>query len=315
MIFMIQQGSSDLGTFACCLLPIALLIFIIVIAVMQSKEQDAKKQSQRDRRNRKLEELKPVARTAVGKYLAGLPNVGQSSFEIDCAVVGNDFLFLDAIGRELDKIPRNSINQIIVDDKSQITQRLTVPRIVALGIFAFAAPKAQKYQTFCLAIDWEDNKGVRQNTVFEFTGEGSAAQANAAANLLKKYTKPKVERLQSNERKCLYCAEIIKREAKICRFCRSELPEHEEPDADKESEIESVNTVEEKIGVDVILESVGGNKIGVIQIIRKIKGLGLAEAKSFVESTPVTIAYSVSQTEAEEIGQILKEAGASVEIN
>src|ERR1043165_7263616 len=104
MMLLLQQGSSDVGTFVCCLVPILLLIFIIIMIVAQAKE------------------LKAIARTSVGKYLAGLPNVGQSAFEIDCAVVGNDFLFIDGIGRELDKIPRDSINQIIVDDKSQITQ-------------------------------------------------------------------------------------------------------------------------------------------------------------------------------------------------
>jgi hypothetical protein len=180
LLLIFQSSSGDSGTFICCILPILFFVIIIVFGVAQAKEQKVKEESQKQRRNKKLEELKPTARTSVGKYLAGLPNVGQSAFEIDCAVVGNDFLFLDAIGRELDKIPRDSINQIIVDDKSQITQRLTVTRIVALGVFALAAPKAQKHKTFCLVIDWDDEKGVRQNTLFEFEGESSAAQAKVS---------------------------------------------------------------------------------------------------------------------------------------
>lgn len=207
----------------CCVVPIIVILLIFVVVGLQAKEKTAKAESQRERRNQKLEELKPTARTSVGKYLAGLPNVGESAFEIDCLVVGEDFLFLDAIGRELDRISRDSINQIIVDYKSQITQRLTVTRIVALGVFALAAPKSEQHKTFCLVIDWDDDKGLRQNTVFEFIGDGSSGAANAAANLLKEYSKPKAERLKSTEKKCPFCAEIIKSEAKICRFCRSEL--------------------------------------------------------------------------------------------
>ena len=310
LVLFFQSSSGDFGTFTCCILPVVIFIIIIVIGVAQAKEQKVKEESQKQRRNEKLQELKPTARTSVGKYLAGLPNVGQSAFEIDCVVVGDQFLFLDGIGRELDKIPRDSINQIIVDDKSQITQRLTVPRIMALGVFAFAAPLAQKHKTFCLVIDWDDDKGINQNTVFEFEGESSNAQANAAANLLRRHTNPKTERVKPNERKCPFCAEIIKREAKICRFCRSELPEEMERDIIDES----TSISDEQVSFDVVLQSYGRNKINAIKVMMELKGLGLSDAKNFVESTPATISYSVSRAEAEEIKRRLEDVGAIVEI-
>ena len=305
MILLLQQGSNDFASFLCWIVPILLLILIIIIGVSQAKEQKAQKEKQ----NQKLAELKSIARTSVGKHLTGLPNIRQSSSEVECAIVDNNFLFFDAVGRELGKIPRDSVNQIIIDVKSQITQRLTATRIIALGVFALAAPKAQKHKTFCLVIDWDDNKGVRENTVFEFTGENSNSQANAAASLLRKYTKAKAERLKSDEKKCPYCAETIKREANICRFCKSELPEEAET-----IDSESANLAEEKVDFDVILQSIGSNKIGVIKVMREIKGFGLVEAKDFVESAPVIISHSVSRVEAEEISQILKEVGATVEI-
>lgn len=310
LLLMLQRGSSDFGSFMCCVLPIIIIIFIIVMSVKQANENKAREQAHREKRNKKLEELKPIARASVGKYLAGLPNVSASHTEIDCAVLENDFVFLNAYGAEIDKIPRDSINQIIVDDKSKITQRLTVPRIMALGVFALAAPKAEKHQTFCLVIDWDDNKGVRQNTVFEFEGLSSGSQANTAANVLKRYAKPKTERLKSDERKCPFCAEVIKREAKLCRFCRSELPEEAEADTPDES----ADAAAEKLGFDVILQSPGPNKIAAIKIKRELKGLGLAEAKDFVESAPVVISYSVSRVEADEIRQRLEEIGATVNV-
>ena len=67
----------------------------------------------------------------------------------------------------------------------------------------------------------DDYDGMRQNTVFDFLSQNSNALANQAANTLKRYTKPKVDRLKVNEKKCPHCAEIIKREARICKHCHS----------------------------------------------------------------------------------------------
>ena len=71
---------------------------------------------------------------------------------------------------------------------------------------------------------------------------------------------------------------------------------------------------EEKTEFDVILTSFGEKKINVIKEIRAITGLGLKEAKEFVESCPKAVKEGVSSEEAEEIKKKLEEAGASVEI-
>lgn len=154
----------------------------------------------------------------VGNYLAGLPNVNQRVLAVTCDIYQDEFVFMDRQS-ELDRIPRNSINQITVDTKSQITQRLTATRILALGVFALAAPKKERQQEFCLLIDWDDYSGIRQNTVFDFIGPNGNALANQAANTMRRYVKVKVDPLKVNEKKCPCCAEIIKREARICKHC------------------------------------------------------------------------------------------------
>jgi large subunit ribosomal protein L7/L12 len=55
-------------------------------------------------------------------------------------------------------------------------------------------------------------------------------------------------------------------------------------------------------------------KIAVIKEIRTITGLGLKEAKEFVESAPKVIRDSVSKVDAERIKEILEAATAVVEI-
>ena len=71
---------------------------------------------------------------------------------------------------------------------------------------------------------------------------------------------------------------------------------------------------EEITEVDVILTSFGDKKINVIKEVRGITGLGLKEAKEFVESCPKAVKEGVSTEEAEEIKKKLEEAGASAEI-
>ena len=71
---------------------------------------------------------------------------------------------------------------------------------------------------------------------------------------------------------------------------------------------------EEKNEFDVILTSFGEKKINVIKEIRGITGLGLKEAKEFVESCPKPVKEGIPKEEAEKVQKKLEEAGASVEI-
>lgn len=71
---------------------------------------------------------------------------------------------------------------------------------------------------------------------------------------------------------------------------------------------------EEKTEFNVILTGVGGNKIGVIKVVREITSLGLKEAKDLVESAPKPVKEGVNKDEAEAIKKKFTEAGATVEI-
>jgi large subunit ribosomal protein L7/L12 len=72
--------------------------------------------------------------------------------------------------------------------------------------------------------------------------------------------------------------------------------------------------VEEQTEFDVILKSVGDNKINVIKEVRKITNLGLKEAKDLVESAPATVITGVSKEAAAEAKAALAAAGAAVEV-
>ena len=70
----------------------------------------------------------------------------------------------------------------------------------------------------------------------------------------------------------------------------------------------------EKTEFDVILKAAGPEKIKVIKVVREITGLGLKEAKAFVDGAPKTLKEAVSKDDAEAMKAKLEEVKAEVEI-
>ena len=74
---------------------------------------------------------------------------------------------------------------------------------------------------------------------------------------------------------------------------------------------EAAPAAEEKTEFKVVLKEVGGNKIGVIKVIKEVTGLGLVESKALAENGKV-IKESASKEEADAMIAKFKEAGATV---
>jgi len=70
----------------------------------------------------------------------------------------------------------------------------------------------------------------------------------------------------------------------------------------------------EKDEFDVELTAAGDKKIQVIKVVREITGLGLKEAKAFVESAPKVVKEGVTKDEANELKEKLEASGASITI-
>jgi len=66
----------------------------------------------------------------------------------------------------------------------------------------------------------------------------------------------------------------------------------------------------------VILEAgfEAAKKIGIIKVVREIAGLGLAEAKAFVEGAPKAVKEGIEKPAAEKIKKSLEDAGAKATI-
>ena len=72
---------------------------------------------------------------------------------------------------------------------------------------------------------------------------------------------------------------------------------------------------EVKTEFNVVLKSAGGQKLGVVKIVKELTGLGLKEAKDLVDGAPKPVKEGVSKDEAESIKARLEEAGAEVELS
>lgn len=69
---------------------------------------------------------------------------------------------------------------------------------------------------------------------------------------------------------------------------------------------------DEQTEFDVILESAGDKKIGVIKEVRALTSLGLKEAKDLVDGAPKPVLEGVSKEDAEKAKEALEGAGATV---
>lgn len=72
---------------------------------------------------------------------------------------------------------------------------------------------------------------------------------------------------------------------------------------------------EEKDSFDVVLKAVdAAKKIQVIKVVREATGLGLAEAKAFVDAPGKPVKTGLSKDDAEKLKKTLTEAGATIEL-
>ena len=76
----------------------------------------------------------------------------------------------------------------------------------------------------------------------------------------------------------------------------------------------AAEAAEEKTEFDVVLTSVGDQKIKVIKVVRELTGLGLKEAKDLVDNAPKTVKEAVGKEDADAMKAKIEEVGGSVEV-
>jgi len=162
----------------------ALIIFVIIIiiaAVTGSKDMKQVEESLK-KKGMNFSDFKKC-----GTYVGGHPSMDETVEGI--AIRKNDkelriYEFPNQLKMPIFKaeIPIESITDIKVEDASSIEKKLTVGRLLLVGIFAFAWKKKKKNELAFVTIEWKEK--FEHNTVFSFEGKEAMQNANTARNQL-----------------------------------------------------------------------------------------------------------------------------------
>ena len=165
-----------IGTFIC----FGSIVVILAILSKIKPKQSAKEVSH------ELPKPKLLKNFYIGEYLGSVPD-GSKPFNISyCTVDGDSFKFTGGIrGIEFERIPMDNVNEIIVEDKALVAQR--VPAIEKSALNKIVSPETKQRKYYCLFIDWNDKKGAKHYSFFQFGGSGKEGLANSAANTLKRW--------------------------------------------------------------------------------------------------------------------------------
>jgi len=123
-----------------------------------------------------------------GTYIAGHPslNDGFNSCHVlpkDCSLKLYHRPFISDMPTFKAEIPFDKIKDISIEDSSTIEKKITLGRVLLVGVFALAWKKNKKKNHAYLSIDWYDGR-FNHSTLFSFEDENAMSSANKARNSL-----------------------------------------------------------------------------------------------------------------------------------
>lgn len=136
----------------------------------------------------KEESINPADLIEVGSYVGGHPQIDDQQngaliylkdgkFQIRSR---NSYVEYPTMVGEIDI---NFIKNILVEDSSTIDKKVTLGRVLLVGVFALAWKKKEKNELAFISIEWNDGK-FDHSTLFSFEGKEAMHKANIARNKL-----------------------------------------------------------------------------------------------------------------------------------
>ena len=121
----------------------------------------------------------------MGQYVGGHPEIDNEFF---CQLYKKDENLVlckdvDFFPKTISTIPISSITNILVEDKSSIEKKVTLGRILLVGVFALGWTKKEKHELNFIIIEWKDGR-FNHSTVFAFSGEAGVHLASKTRNTL-----------------------------------------------------------------------------------------------------------------------------------
>lgn len=160
------------------------LIGLTIFAFQGNKEDKQKQDAFLKKKGLSLSDF----RLSNAKYVGGHPNADMEFSHVAFVPVndviefyygqfiikGNDYKF---------SIKKSDIKNISFEDATTMEKRVTLGRVLLVGVFALAWRKKKKNEIAFVVIDWNDGQ-FDHSTTFSFEGSNAAQQANMFRNRL-----------------------------------------------------------------------------------------------------------------------------------
>ena len=173
-------GAAEFSNWFLWLLAILVIIFIVSMVVISNKDSSVKKELLNEGFN--INGLKPF-----GTYVGGHPSKNENSDHTYILKEDNMIGFYKRLMAErpnkIFSISVESITSINIEDATTMEKRITLGRVLLVGVFALAWKKKKKNELAFIVIDWNDGK-FDHATTFSFDGSNAAQLANTARNEL-----------------------------------------------------------------------------------------------------------------------------------
>jgi hypothetical protein len=164
---------------------ILIIIGVIVIAGIVGVV-NANEQTKKQNEFLQSKGVDPKSMIDIGTFISGHPDINDQVQNVSIFKDGSSLVIYQRFGSSCNVrgfIPIEKIKNIIVEDQSSFEKRVTLGRVLLVGVFALAWRKKKKNEMYFLVISWNDGK-FDHETLFQITGLDIPNNSNTIRNKL-----------------------------------------------------------------------------------------------------------------------------------
>jgi hypothetical protein len=161
---------------------VAVIIIIIITGISATNQEKALNE---DLEKRKIDKNNLFF---AGSYVGGHPDIDNhiprcAIYPKDGSIIIFNQTTIIDIPKKIGSIDYESVIDITVEDSSSIEKKVTLGRVLLVGIFALAWRKKKKNELYFLSINWKTDR-FEHSTLFSFEGKDAMSNANKLRNKL-----------------------------------------------------------------------------------------------------------------------------------
>lgn len=130
----------------------------------------------------KKEGFDPANTVPAGQLVGGHPDIDNEIKNTNLVANDEAIAICDLFSKK-GAIDKNQIKDVKFEDATTFGKRVSIGRVLLVGIFALAWRKKSKNENSYVVVEWNDGR-FDHSTSFLFEGKGSATKANTCRNWL-----------------------------------------------------------------------------------------------------------------------------------